>query len=228
MNVIDIVLIAFILLITVIGALRGFLKSLFNVIAYVLAAITAKFVSVPVTQYVYDGYLEAKVLDILYEILPSGSVDGEIVSVVDKVLDSLPPFVSTLASQFGIFDTVNSGFLTDTSSALSVEMIESEYIGPIVISVLSIIILVLLFVLFAIVFRIVFIFVDKAITSKDHKMMKGLNIALGALLGFIKSILPAGLICVVLNILAPLISNEEFYSMVNGSFFCEFVAGIFN
>lgn len=226
MNTIDIVLVAFILIITVIGALRGFLKSLFNVIAYVLAALTAKLVSIPVTQYIYTNYISAKVLDTLYEIMPSGSVDGEIMTVIDNVLDSLPSFVSTLASQFGIFDSVKpSG---GVASSLSVEVIESDYIGPIILSVLSIIVLVLLFILFAAIFRIIFIFVDKAITDDSHKIVKSVNIALGAVFGLIKSLLPAGLICIVLNIIAPLINNSSLYSLVNDSFFCGIIAGMFN
>ena len=109
-----------------------------------------------------------------------------------------------------------------------VENIEAQYLAPIVTAVVSVISLVLLFVLFAIVFRIIFSVIDKFLNSDKHKLIRTSNRVLGAVLGFIKSLVPAGLICALLNIVTPLINNEAFYNMVTDSFFCKLIAEILN
>ena len=67
--------------------------------------------------------------------------------------------------------------------------------------------------LFAIVFRIIFSVIDKFLNSDKHKLIRTSNRVLGAVLGFIKSLVPAGLICALLNIVTPLINNEAFYNI---------------
>lgn len=224
MNYIDIAVIVFIAAVTLISAKKGFIKSLFNLSAYALAGITAKFLASPVASYIYVNFIKVSVTDTLTEILPSGSVSGEIETVIHSVLSSLPPFVSALASQFGITDSmsINGG------GVLTIENIEAQYLAPIVTAVVSVISLVILFVLFAIVFRIIFAVIDKFLNSDKHKLIRTSNRVLGAVLGFIKSLVPAGLICALLNIAAPLVNNEAFYNMVTDSFFCRLIAEILN
>lgn len=226
MNYIDIAVIVFIVAVTLISAKKGFIKSLLNLSAYALAGIVAKILASPVAAYIYTNFLKVKVLDELSEILPSGSVSGEIGTVINSALASLPSFVSTLAAQFGITE----GMLLNSSvnEMLTVENIEAQYLGPIVSAVVSVIVLVILFILFAIVFRIIFSVVDKFLNSDKHKIIRTSNRVLGAVFGFIKSLVPAGLICALLNIAAPLVNNEAFYDMVTDSFFCKFIAGILN
>ncbi len=226
MNVIDIALIVFVVAVAAISAKRGFLKSLFNIVAYAVAGFIAKLLCSPVTAYIYTNFLRIKVTDVLNEILPSGSVSGEVFSIVEKALGSLPPFVSSLASQFGIFDPDTLG--SASSEVLSVEMLEAEYLGPIVSSVLSIIVLIVLFIVFAIILRIILAFVNKSLTDDKHKVIKGTNMMLGAALGVVKSVIPAGLICALLNITAPLINNASFYTLVTDSYFCKLIADILN
>lgn len=227
MNYIDIAVIVFIAAVTLISAKKGFIKSLFNLSAYALAGITAKFLASPVASYIYVNFIKVSVTDTLTEILPSGSVSGEIETVIHSVLSSLPPFVSALASQFGITDSmsINGGAAV---GVLTIENIEAQYLAPIVTAVVSVISLVILFVLFAIVFRIIFAVIDKFLNSDKHKLIRTSNRVLGAVLGFIKSLVPAGLICALLNIAAPLVNNEAFYNMVTDSFFCRLIAEILN
>lgn len=222
MNLIDIAVIVFIFAVTLISAKKGFIKAIFNLSAYALAGVVSKIFVNPVTSYVYDSFLRVKVIDVLENMLPSGSVSGEINTVVESALSSLPSFVTSLASHFGI--TASSVTSEISNETLSIEFIESEYLAPVVSAVVSVIVLILLFILFAIVFRIIFSFVDKALNSDKHKVIRSSNRILGAILGFIKSLIPAGVICAVLNIASPVISNESFSVMVTESFFCKLIA----
>ena len=221
MNLIDIIVILFVAAVTIISAKKGFIKSLLNLSAYAIAGIVSKMLAAPVGDYCYDKFLKVKVLDEVTEILPSGSVSGEITSVINSTLSALPGFVSSLAEQFGI-NASSDG----TNELMTVAQIESEYIAPVVSGVLGIIAFVFLFILFAIIFRIIFSVVDKFLNSDKHKLIRNSNRILGALLGFIKSLPPAGLVCAVLNIAAPVINNEAFNSLVAESFLCRFVANI--
>ena len=224
MNIIDIVFVIFVAIIAIISANKGFILSLLNIAAYFIAGVLAKIFASPVSEYVYTNYAYEKVMAKLNEILPSGSVEGEINTVIEGVFESLPDFVYDLANHFGVFNTeAISGAI---GSTLTVELIEKNYVGPAVCSVISVVVIVFLFILFAILLRIVFAFINKLLTSKKHKIMRKTNMFLGAALGVIKGVIPAGLVCAVLNIAVPAINNAQFTDFVNGSYFCNLVADI--
>ncbi len=226
MNIVDLLLVILVGIIAVISANKGFLMAVFNIMSYVGAGILAKIFNSPVSSYLYTNYAYEKTMEKLNELLPSGSLEGEMMNVIDGVFESFPPFVYELALHFNILnpDMLFSG--SSTGDKLTVELIEQNYIGPAVTNVISVIAIVALFIVFSILLKIVFSFINKMLTGKKHKIMRKTNMFLGAALGVIKGVIPAGLICALLNIAAPAINNDTLFDFVNGSYFCNLVASI--
>lgn len=224
MNIIDIVLFVIVAVVAVVSAKKGFLMTLFNIIAYAVAGVVSKLFCSPVAEYLYDGYFSEKVLAKLNSLMPSGSAEGELSTVVTNAVDTLPAYIKALIEHFDVVS-----FMNDSSAAESVytvDMIESVYLAPAVTNVLSIVASVALFVLFSFVLRMVFTLVNKAFTSKKHKIIKSTNTLLGAAFGVVKGSAIIAILAAIVNIAAPAINNESFIQMVNGSAICNMVAEI--
>lgn len=222
MNILDIVAIVLLLIITVISAKKGFMMSLFNIVGYVVSAILSKTLSVPVSSYVYTNYFSEGILGKLNELIPSGSVQGEISEVINNVIASLPEYVQSMISQFELTDLL----VPAETGALTVEMIEQSYIAPIMLKIISVVAVVVLFIAISFVLRLVFSIINKLFVSKKHNIIRKTNMFLGAVLGVIKGAVVSGVLCAVLSVVAPIINNPTVTEFVTGSTICNFVADL--
>lgn len=226
MNIVDLILFIVIAVVAIASAKKGFLMTLFNIASYVIAGILSKIFSSPVAEYAYVNFFSEKVLLKLREIMPSGSVEGEITTVVLETIETLPAYIQALISHFiNPTDILNTGSEAG-NAAYTVEMLEQTYLAPAVTNVLGIVAMVLLFVLFVFILRIVFSIVNKGLTKKKHKFIRGTNMLLGAAFGAVKGTAITALIAAVLNIAAPVINNTDLTEFVNGSAICNMVAEI--
>ncbi len=226
MNIVDLLLFIVVAVIAIASARKGFLMTLFNIVSYAIAGIASKIFSSPVAEYVYTNYFSEKVLAKLNEIMPSGSVEGEITSVISDAIETLPAYLQALVNQFANpADIMNAGAGAE-NAALTVEMLEQTYVAPVVANVISIVAMVLMFVALVFILRIVFSFINRVFTKKKHKFIRGTNALLGAAFGAVKGVLVAAVIAAVLNIGAPVIDNENFSDFVNNSAVCNMVAEI--
>jgi len=225
MNIVDLILFIVIAVVAIASARKGFLMTLFNIAAYVIAGILSKIFSSPVADYLYVNFFSEKVLIKLHELIPSGSVEGEISSVIIKATEALPSYIQALINQFVASDMLNAG-ADGTNTVYTVEMLEQTYLAPAVINVLGIVAMVLLFVLFVFILRIVFSVVNKGLTKKKHKFIRGTNTLLGAAFGAVKGTVIVAVIAAVLNIGAPVINNQNLIDFVNGSAICNMIAEI--
>ncbi len=226
MNIVDLILIIIIAVVAIASARKGFLLSLFNIASYVISGILSKIFSAPVASFLYGNYFSEKILMKLHELMPSGSVEGELNTVILNALEALPDFVMSMISHFDMFNLNATGDASVTGSALTVDMIEQTYVAPLVSNVLSVIVMVALFVLFSVVLRFVFSLINRLITGKKHKLIRGTNMFLGAALGVVKGSVIAGIICAVLNIAAPILNNPNLQDFVSGSAICNIIANL--
>lgn len=224
MNIVDILLIIAVAVIAIVSAKKGFLLSLLNIASYVVSGILAKIFSSPAASFVYSNYLSEKILLKLQELIPSGSVEGELESIIINAIQSLPEPIASLVSHFNGVEILSSVTFADT--ALTVDTIEQTYVAPFVLNVLSIVVMVILFILFSVVLRFVCSLINKMLTGKKHKLIRGTNMFLGAALGVVKGSFIAGIISAVLNIAAPVINNPQLSDFVNGSAICNIIADL--
>ena len=226
MNIVDLILFIVIAVVAIASARKGFLMTLFNIAAYVIAGVAAKIFSSPVADYAYINFFSEKVLNRLHTLMPSGSAEGELTTVIVNAIETLPAYVQALINQFVNPSDIISAGAEGGNTVYTVEMIEQTYLAPAVINVLGIVAMVLLFVLFVFILRIVFSIINKGLTKKKHKLIRGTNTLLGAAFGAVKGTAIAALIAAVLNIGAPVINNQNLSDFVNGSAICNMIADI--
>lgn len=219
MNILDLIIFLIVAVIAIVSARKGFLIQILNIVSYVVSGILARIFSAPVVSYIYTNYFSEKVLLKLNEVMPSGSVEGEIIAVVTETLESLPDFIGSAITHFDLELS-----LLNAEGTYTVEMLEQTYLAPMISKVLSIVVMVILFVLFAIVLKFAFSIINRLLTGKKHKLIRGTNMFFGAALGAVKGSLIAGVICAVLNIAAPVINNPLLLTYVNGSAICGIIA----
>ena len=223
LNSIDVILIVLVALAAFVSAKRGFIWSVLNLGAVVLAGILSRLLAAPVSQLFYDYFLHGKIMGELNRVLPAGSVSGQLGEGINAVLEELPLPVAAIARQYGLYPDV-----TGSTQVLTVEGIEQDYIVPIVTGVLSIIATVLLFVIFSAILKIVAGMISRSLSDKKkHKFVSRTNALLGACLGAVKGIFFACIACVALNFLAPATGSDTLTPLVSGSFFCGLIAKLF-
>ena len=224
MNIVDIVLFVIIAVVAIVSAKKGFLMTLFNVIAYAVAGVVSRLFCLPVAEYVYDGYFSEKILSKLNTLMPTGSVEGELSTVVSEAVDTLPSYIKALIEHFDVVSFMTEQAVTE--NVYTVDMIESVYLAPAVTNVLSIVASVALFVLFSFVLRMVLTLVNKGLTGKKHKVIRSTNTLFGAAFGVVKGSAIIAIIAAIFNIAAPALNNESINELVNGSAICNMVAEI--
>lgn len=224
-NIIDIIAVALIVVITIVGAKKGFMKTLLTLGAVFVAFIGARIAAAPVSEFIYSDYISAFVLEKLNELLPNGSVAGEIDAVMEGVLAQFPAALVDIARTYNLLPDLSS--LAGSTADLTVASIEELYVAPVLTEITAIITTLVLFVVLSAILRLVVAMINKFFVSDKHKFVKRTNMLLGAVLGFVKSLIPVGVLCAILNLIAPSMGNEQLLSFVNTSYFCQFVANLF-
>lgn len=223
---IDLILLGIILVFVIVGICRGFLITLLHLGATVVAYIGARVASQPVADFVYSNFLLSGINKKLLEVFPSGSIEGEFQTWIDSVIAQLPSGISSIAETFGFYPDVSAMFSKDTT--YTVEMIEEQYIRPIVAGAVAILAMIVLFAIFTVILRIICKFIDKRLTDKDnHRFVNSINKLLGGLFGLLKGIIPAGIGACAINLVAPMINNDTFTTAVAESKICEFASNLF-
>lgn len=225
MGIIDIIIIVLVVLIAVLSARKGFLLSLFNLCSYFIAAVLVKLSSAPVSGYVYTNYVQQALRGKINELMPAEISGENIYSAIENTLSALPEEITAIAKHFGIYPSASAfNDFAEKYDSFSAEMIEQRFIEPIATGVISLIVAVVLFIVFVILLRIAFYLINKWLTKEDHPIIKKTNAFFGAALGVLKGTVFAGIICVLLNIIAPLINNAALNDATVNSYFCNLIA----
>lgn len=226
-NLIDVICCAFILLMGFLGLKSGFFKVMLKIAVYILSYAGARLAGAPVAGFLYDALLKDKITVTLTNLLPAGGVGGTLAELTSSLTESLPEGVVNIASFFNLMPT--SDTYSQMGSILTVDMIRDTYIQPIITKILVIITQAAIFLLLSVILGALARLIRKLFRGKKKK--KGLlgkfDSILGGILGLIKGIIPAGVVCALINLIAPLINNPAFVSMVSASKICSFVANLF-
>ena len=222
LNLLDIALILIMIFIACVGASRGFFKSLSGVFAYIVSAFAAKIAALPAAESIYGGRIREKVLLSLSEIFPSGSVQGEIGAAVDKTADSLPQYIGAALKYF------TPSMISGSDSVLTVSEMEASYISPVLIKVLTWAAAAVIFILCALLLRVIFGAIDKMLFHrKNPGLLSWVNKFFGFILGAVKGAASVLAICLLMNLICPLLGSGGFADSVSNSAICVFVSQIF-
>lgn len=210
-NYIDVSLVLIFLVFTIIGYKRGLLITIVNVFRYIIGFALSLFCSSASSPVIYESFLKQRTLDYLDSKVSSGMN-------VDDTIASLPSFVQQAIGDAGI--------IIPNKSAIS-QTILDNYLEPIIISALKIIVFLAVFILFFAITGIVIRQITRKSKRNDRKrrenkrprsFIKVINSILGALFGIVKSAVLVLAIASVLIYIKDLIDvNSQFFQMLNDS-----------
>jgi Colicin V production protein. len=162
------------LLFFIIGARRGFVKSLLSLLNILLSLVISIYVSSKISENIYDKFIKDSVTSQI-----KTSLDGKNFNS-DKLISSLPEFISQSLSYYGITEASLNDIIHSKNSDSAVQI--EKVISPIFIHAIKASVQLVLFFAFSIIFGAL----SKGIlTLFNFKILKPIDSSIGAVLGLV-------------------------------------------
>ena len=198
--ILDIIIVAFVLLFTVIGLKRGIAKTLFGIICIAAAGILAYIAGKYLAEYVYNTFILKSINESIkasFELDPISS--GRI---SEGVFDSIPGVLTGLLGSIGI---TQQGFATSIKSASQITekavlAAVDDVISPMLITFMSIGFIILLYIIFWLILKLVV--GKKLLKLFELPVIRWLNALLGGILGLGEGVLLVFLAAIVIRLAA--------------------------
>lgn len=191
--ILDIAVAALLVLFTVIGVRRGFIKSVVRLLGFVVAMAVSAIVSMPIAQYVYKAFfytpIEAMVAQKVQEGVATAATS--LSEQVTAVLSSLPGGVQSLLAVYGVDGNVLNGAVQTGDSLVPTVM--NSVITPLCTAVLQVIVFLVLFLVLFVIIRLFGKVLNKIFASLP--LIKQLNGVFGGVLGFAEGVLVLFVLC---------------------------------
>ena len=189
----DLIICAIIFLCVVIYAKRGFVKSVFGIVAFVAAIILAFILSTPISNFTYDKVIEPTVSTAIENTI-NKQVASSTEALTENVLDALPAFIRNNIDKGNIS---NINFLdVDTAESLADKICETV-VKPGAIYFLKIIISLILFIVLSFIFKFVVKLLNKVFS---FSIIGKVNRTLGGIIGVIMGLVITLLFVLIVNV----------------------------
>ncbi len=197
--ILDLIVIAIIALFALISAKKGFVRTLIEVVGFVLVILFANSVSPMLSDVTYDKLIEPSIISSVEKLnIETGSVNLKI--------DAMPDFINNiLGSEFnlkGFEDIINENISAGMGNAVATA--SQTAIKPIVTGIFSLLYTVLISVILLFVVNILANLVNKlfsfSIVGKANKI-------LGVVLGMIKGVVVAVIFCTLISFIVSVTTN---------------------
>ncbi len=197
---IDLIIVAIILIVTLISAKQGFVRTLISVVGFVAAVIIAFNVSGPLANTTYDKYIEPALVDTV-----SQSINDTANATADQIWQGLPPFLTNNAEKFNISKDSLDGLITKNGNVSdTVGNVSQTAVKPILTEIIK--------TLYAVILIVVLLFAVKLLAKFLNKLFSfslvgKLNTALGGVIGLIKGTVIAVIVCEIIILLISITPN---------------------
>ncbi len=191
----------------VVGAAKGFVKSILGMVAMIAAFILAYQLSAVLAPVIYDRFISERVYETIKEKLVDSSGAGAAARQVAAVFATIPAVVLNMAGSIGI-DTdgiVQKVNALDNQGANIAAELEKSIAAPIITAVAHAILFVVVLTVSYILLMIVVKLVDKFFKLP---LLKTANKLLGGVLGAFKGVFLVFLLCVILEVVAGIGENS--------------------
>lgn len=198
----DLILIAFIILMGLISAKRGFVRVAIEVVGFVAAIMLSLNLSVTFADLTYQKVIEPKIISSAQDF--SGDTTA---SAAEKTWESLPGFIKNNAEKFGINKddlTANISENIGNGAEEIVSNVSQNTIKPVAVSILKTIYLLILMSVLMIVVKLLARTVNKLFS---FSLVGKLNRVLGGTVGIVKGVIFAWIFCTVIALLISLTEN---------------------
>lgn len=213
---IDIILIAVFVLIVALAVKKGFILTVFDLFSGIAAFIGARFIAPPVASAIYESKVRNIVIEFLTEKYKGAeNTIAQSLGSVTEAFDFLPDGVYSYIENAGLLDTqaMSQSIL---SSITTVERLEADIVGPVVLAVVNLICFAVLAFILLIVLRIAGRLLSKLISVT--KLGKNLNKTLGGITGVLKGVVYVFIIATILSVVS--LASESVAEYTASSYIC--------
>ncbi len=200
--IIDLILIGIIAIIALVSAKKGFVRTVVEVVGFIAAVLVAFTVSKPLADVTYVKGIEPAILNSISE-----SAEESTINTVDTVWENLPQFITDNAANFGISkevleESISQG--TENTAQTMLADVSQNVIKPFVVGILETV--------YAVILIILLSFVVKALAKLLNKVFSfsivgKLNNTLGGVLGVVKGIAIALILCEAVLLIVSFTTN---------------------
>ena len=155
---------------------KGFVRSLIEVVGYVLAIVLAISISTPASNYIYDKAIEPGLIT---------SIDNAIAEKSDEAIEVLPDYIKGILNDSDLFTNIENILSGDNDNSTAVAQQISDIVQPIAVGIIKTILSIVIFAILLIVVNIL----ARIINSMFKGVVLGTaNKVLGAALGGVKGL----------------------------------------
>ena len=221
---IDIIIVLVLLFFIWSSARRGFVRTIIDIVGYILTMFVAFSISGTIANAAYDNFVKPSMSNAIEERLSqdSGKTAEQVIS---DAFDNMPSVITEAAENFGItkestIDKYSGAIQNNTASAA--EAITDYVAGPVIISIFTGVALLIILITLMCIVRVIARAANGVISKIP--IVGWLNKVLGAVMGVIKGGLIVILLCVVLTIILNLMQNGA--DIISQSYILNFVNNV--
>lgn len=191
--ILDIVTVLVAVLFVLVGYHRGFIKSVVRLIGFAASVVAAALLSNPVAVKVYDMLFRARVETLVTQKVEeaAASATASLQEQIASVVASLPQSIQSLIAVYGV-DVESFVGAAQPAQTLSTTILD-QIVTPLCTTVLQLIVFLVLFLVLFLIIHLVGKLLDKIFASLP--IIKQVNGALGAVIGFAEAVLVLFVLC---------------------------------
>ena len=215
----DIGFVIIILLCVVFGYKKGFFKSIAGFIGAVIAMFLAWVLAGLIANALYQGVFREKLIDNISAVLSNDAL-ASFPEKAAQVVANLPGFLSNTLNNQGITSSQIEQSLQAAGN--NAAPATADLISPAVIWLLQLLLTVILFFILVILVRLVIKLIGNVFRLPVLRQVDGI---LGGLFGIFKGVVYIFLVCILLQLLMPVIGNssEPMKQVLDNSFIYQFI-----
>lgn len=222
--IVDAIIIAIIAIVIVRSSKKGFVSSLIDTFAMIIATIVSYMFTPEVSQFVYDSFIKNSVSKGFEKVLDDMNTNAAVADKVDAMIASLPEGAVNLADRLGIINlnAIGAGIhmpgVIDNNQLITTVLNDFAY--NVMITITKVVVFFILFVLATLVLRMVSNFLEKI---NKIPLIGKLNSTLGGVLGVAKALIIILVVCTVMYFIVSSSDNVDLVGAISDSKIYNFV-----
>lgn len=223
--ILDAIIVLIILVFVILSAKKGFVRTLVEVVGFVAVIVIAFTFSSPLASTVYDKIIQPSVVKTVEDVASDGISSAT--DAVDAVWNKMPSFI-TGSSFIDISKESVTATVQDKAASNSEQLaqnISEEFVKPVTVKFLSVLISVVMVVILLFIVKIVAKYVNKLFT---FSVIGSINKTLGGILGLVKGAAVAVIFCLVVTLILSFTKDGFLiftYDAINSSYIFKFLMG---
>ncbi len=222
--IVDAIIIAIIAIVIVRSSKKGFVSSLVDTFAMIIATIVSYMFTPEVSQFVYDSFIKNSVSKGFEKVLDDMNTNAAVADKVDAMIASLPEGAVNLADKLGIINlnAIGAGIhmpgVIDNNQLITTVLNDFAY--NVMITITKVVVFFILFVLATLVLRMVSNFLENI---NKIPLIGKLNSTLGGVLGVAKALIIILVVCTVMYFIVSSSDNVDLVGAISDSKIYNFV-----